>query len=91
MFAPGVMVIKMPKMGYFFYFLLMQAKNPSQFGENIYLHLKDLIQLFQKMLWIGGFLATISKISTLEDTGFHYFFADSAVFHIFLPSISQER
>ena len=43
MFAPGVMVIKMSKMGHFLYFLLMQAKNPTQFGENIYLHLKDLI------------------------------------------------
>ena len=43
MFAPGVMVIKMSKMGHFLYFILMEAKNPSQFGENIYLHLKDPI------------------------------------------------
>ena len=43
MFAPGVMVIKMSKMAHFLYFALMPAKNQSQFGENIYAHLKDLI------------------------------------------------
>ena len=43
MFAPGVMVIKMLKMAHFLYFLLMPAKNQSQFGENIYVHQKDLI------------------------------------------------
>ena len=43
MFAPGVMVIKMSKMAHFLYFPLMPAKNQSQFGENIYAHLKDLI------------------------------------------------
>ena len=46
MFAPGVMVIKMSKMAHFWYFLSMSAKNQSQFGENICLHLKDLIELF---------------------------------------------
>ena len=40
MFAPGVMVIKMLKMAlYGLYFPLMPAKNQSQFGENIYVHL----------------------------------------------------
>ena len=43
MFAPGVMVIKMSKMAHFLYFLLMPAKNQTQFGENICVHLKDLI------------------------------------------------
>ena len=41
-FTLGVMVIKMSKMVHFLYFLLMPAKNQSQFGENIYVHLKDL-------------------------------------------------
>ena len=42
--APGVMLIKMLKMAHFLYFLLLKpAKNQSQFGENIYVHLKDLI------------------------------------------------
>ena len=43
MLASGVMVIKMSKMAHFLYFLLMPANNQSQFGENIYVHLKDLI------------------------------------------------
>ena len=42
-FTLGVMVIKMSKMVHFLYFLLMPAKNQSQFGENIYVHLKDRI------------------------------------------------
>ena len=44
MFTPGVMVIKISKMTHFLYFLLMPAKNQSQFGENIYVH-----------RWIVGF------------------------------------
>ena len=43
MLASGVMVIKMSKMAHFLYFLLMPANNQSQFRENIYVHLKDLI------------------------------------------------
>ena len=42
-FTPQVMVIKMPKMAYFLYFLLMPAKNQSQLGQNIYMHLKEVI------------------------------------------------
>ena len=42
MFALGVMVIKMSKMAHLLYFLLMPADNQSRFGENIYVHLKDL-------------------------------------------------
>ena len=43
MFTPGAMVIKMPKMAHFLYFLLMAAKNQSQIGQNIYVHLIDFI------------------------------------------------
>ena len=43
MFAPRVMVIKVSQMSHFLYFLLMPVKNQSQFGENIYVHLKNLI------------------------------------------------
>ena len=43
MFTPRVMVVKMSKMAHFSYFLLMPAKSQSQFGQNIYMHLKDLI------------------------------------------------
>ena len=42
MFTPQVMVIKMSHMVKFLYFLPMLAKNQSQFGQNIYVHLKDL-------------------------------------------------
>ena len=35
----GVMVIKISKMTHFLHFLLMPAKNQSQFGENICVHL----------------------------------------------------
>ena len=38
-----IMVIKMSKMARFSYFLLTTAKNQSQFGQNISLHLKGLI------------------------------------------------
>ena len=34
-FTPEVMVTKMSKMAHFLYFLLMTAKNQSQFGQNI--------------------------------------------------------
>ena len=37
------------------------------------------------MLWIVGVWATIDKISILEDTEFHYFFADPAVVLYFYP------
>ena len=44
MFTPWVMIIKMSKMvHFFFYFPLMLAKNQSQFGQNIYGHLENLI------------------------------------------------
>ena len=43
MFIPGVVVIKMSKMPIFLYFLPIPAKNQSQFGQSIYVHLKDLI------------------------------------------------
>ena len=43
MFASQVIVINMSEIANFLYFLLMPAKNQSQFGQNIYEHLKDLI------------------------------------------------
>ena len=82
------MVINMSKMAYFLYFLLMPAKNQSRLGENIYVHLKDLIYLSQKMLWIIKFSAIVNKILTLENT-VSLLFADSAVFYISTLDISQ--
>ena len=41
------------------------------------------------MLWIVGFWATINKTPTIENTEFHYFFADSSVFYISTLNMSQ--
>ena len=90
MLAPWIMVIKMSKMAHFFVFSTDAGKTQLQFEENIYVHLKDLIWLFQKMLWIVGFWATISKISTLENTT-SLFFCQLSSFLIFLPSISHKQ
>ena len=83
MFTPRVIVIQRSKMPNFLYVLLMPAKNQSESGQNIYVHLKDFIRLSQKILWIVGFWATISKILTFEDTETYYFFEYSAVFWYF--------
>ena len=42
-FTLQVMVIKMSKMAHFWSLLVMPTKNQSQFGQNIYMELKDLI------------------------------------------------
>ena len=42
MFSRRVIVIRMSKMAHFLSFLLMTAKNQSQFGQNILEHLKDV-------------------------------------------------
>ena len=61
MFTPTVMVIKMSKMAHFLYFQLMTAKKLWQFQQNIYVHLKDLIEFLQKMVWLISFRFTIHK------------------------------
>ena len=35
--------------------MLMTVKNMSQFGQNIYMHLKDLTEFFQEIIWLIGF------------------------------------
>ena len=77
MFTPWVMVIQMSKMPNILYVLLMPAKNQSEFGQKI------LFGSLQKILWIVGFWATISKILTFEDTETYYFFEYSAVYWYF--------
>ena len=62
MFTPTVMAIKMSKMAHFLYFQLMTAKKLWQFQQNIYVHLKDLIEFLQKMVWLISFRFTIHKI-----------------------------
>ena len=58
MFTPSSIVIKMSKMAHFLYFLLIALKNQSQSG----------------ILRIIGFWATMSKISSHENTMFMCFF-----------------
>ena len=43
MFTSRVMIIRMSKVSNFLYFVLMIAKNQSQFGKNIQVRLKNLI------------------------------------------------
>ena len=65
MFNPGVMVIKMSKTADFFDLLLMIAKKKkknSQFGQNIYMHLKDHIEFFQNISWLIGFRVIVAEI-----------------------------
>ena len=89
MFTPRVMVIELSKMADFIYFLLGTAKYQSQFGQDIYVHLKGLIWSFQKILWFMYFGATICKISTFKNTGFRYSFVYSEIFLMFTHNISQ--
>ena len=62
----------------------------AQFGQNISVYLEDLIYLFQKILWITGFWATISKMSTFENTRFLYFLLTQHFFFI-IPTIDISR
>ena len=62
----------------------------AQFGQNISVYLEDLIYLFQKILWIIGFWATISKMSTFENTRFLYFLLTQHFFFI-IPTIDISR
>ena len=46
--------------------MLMTVKNMSQFGQNIYVHLKDLTEFFQEIIWLTGFWVTDREISKVE-------------------------
>ena len=52
--------------------VLGTAYYQSQFGQDIYVHLKDLIWLFQNILWIMYFGPNISQIlkTTFKNTGY---------------------
>ena len=68
-FTLRAIVTEVSKIVYALYILLIAAKNQSQFENNIYMHLIGLIWFFVKMLWVTGFLVTISNISILENNG----------------------
>ena len=67
-------------MVHFMYFLVNTAKNQSRFGQDIKVHLKGFIQLFQKTLWLTDFRATIRKMLIFKNIGFRYSFGDSTFF-----------
>ena len=79
MFTPRVMVIEMPKLANFLYFSADASKKLATVWTKYLCASETSYLALQKMLWIVGFWATLCKISTLEDTKFDYFFADSAV------------
>ena len=87
-FSPRVMVIKISRMAHFMYFLLDTRKYQSKFGQDIQTHLKGLVWLFHKILWIMYFGATISKISMFKNTGFQYSFVHAEMF-LFTHNISR--
>ena len=72
-FTPGVMVIKMSKMAHFLYFLQMTAKNQLQFGHNIWVHLKDLIQRFQKCYGLLDSELSLARCQSLKIEDFGVF------------------
>ena len=82
MFTPRVVVIKMLKIANFLYFLLMIAKNQSQFRQDISAHPKRCyLALLQNAM--DHWFLSYHRISVI--------FADSAVLSIILPSLSHER
>ena len=75
-FTRRVIVIRMSKMAPFFVFSADDGKKSvtvwAKYLSTLYIW--KILLNFQKMLWIIGFSATISKMSTLENKGFGYFF-----------------
>ena len=56
------MVIKMSKVAHFFVFSADGSKKSVTVGQSISVHLKGLVELFQKMIWLIGFGVTIREI-----------------------------
>ena len=58
MFTPGVMAIKISKNVSFFVIFADDSKT--------LVHLKDLLEFFQKMAWLIGLGVTVCEISRVE-------------------------
>ena len=65
MFTPRVMVIKMSKMAYVLYFLLMEAKSNSQFAQNIQVPLQNLIYILFTLESIFFLLSRVFYFSSI--------------------------
>ena len=70
------------------YFLLDTPKISPNLGKIFKSICKVLFWLFQKVLCIMYFWATISKTSTSKNTGFRYYFVDAEIF-LFIHDISR--
>ena len=55
MFTSRVMAFKMSEIANFIYFLLIAAKNESQFGQYLYVHVEDFFEFLQEMVCLIGF------------------------------------
>ena len=60
------MILKFPKKSAFLKFCAHLARNLSLLKKFTYMHLKVLITLFQKMIWLIGVWATISEILAIK-------------------------
>ena len=67
----------------FCHFLLISAKNLRLLQQLMYMHLKVLISLFQKMVLVIILWIRIQKILVFEVDGFYYISAESILFLIF--------
>ena len=56
----------MSKMAQCLYILLMTAKNQSQYGQNISVHLKYLTEFFQEMVWLREFGVIVHVVLRVE-------------------------
>ena len=65
MFTSRVGIIKMSQIAHFLYFLLMTAKKVITFWAKYLMQQKDLIESFQKIIWLIDFGVAIRKILTL--------------------------
>ena len=61
-FLSRVMVLKLPKIVHLLKFVLTSGTNLDLLRQIIYIHLKDLIMLFQKVVCFITVRATVHKI-----------------------------
>ena len=61
-FPSWVMVLKLPKIIHFCKFVLTSSRNLNLLKQFIYVHLKDLIMLFRKIVHFIGVWATVKEM-----------------------------
>ena len=89
-FSPKVMVVNMSKITIFCIFCWLQQKIGHSLSKAFQYIAKILLNSFRKSYrWLARWLATISKMSFLENIELPYIFCWISSIFIFLPSISQ--